>query len=259
MYRVVLVDDEQIILQGLQRAFPWAEYGCEVAGTAMDGREGLELIRQVKPDLLLTDICMPNMDGLTMIAALKSAFPAMQVAVLTAYRDFDYAQKALNLGVCRYLLKPSHMEQLREAVSTMKTRLDEAAPPPAPESEPDPAENTGEAGAFIARAAMEYIRQHYTEHLTLSDVADHVYVSQWHLSKLINRHLQQSFLDIINTLRVERAKELLTDPACRVHDIAALVGYSDVAHFSRIFKKHTGQSPLDYRAGVEVRNLNRRL
>ena len=73
MYRVVLVDDEQIILQGLQRAFPWAEYDCEVAGVAMDGQEGLKLIREVKPDLLLTDICMPNMDGLTMIAALKSA------------------------------------------------------------------------------------------------------------------------------------------------------------------------------------------
>ena len=251
MYRVVLVDDEQIILQGLQRAFPWAEYDCEVAGVAMDGQEGLKLIREVKPDLLLTDICMPNMDGLTMIAALKSAFPVMQVAVLTAYRDFDYAQKALNLGVCRYLLKPSNMEQLREAISTMKARLDEATPMPAvPEPEAEPAESSGEAGAFIARAAMDYIRQHYTEHLTLSDVADHVYVSQWHLSKLINRHLQQSFLDIINTLRVERAKELLADPACRVHDIAALVGYSDVAHFSRIFKKHTGQSPLDYRAGV---------
>ena len=128
MYRVVLVDDEQIILQGLQRAFPWAEYDCEVAGVAMDGQEGLKLIREVKPDLLLTDICMPNMDGLTMIAALKSAFPAMQVAVLTAYRDFDYAQKALNLGVCRYLLKPSNMEQLREAISTMKARLDEGSP-----------------------------------------------------------------------------------------------------------------------------------
>ena len=139
MYRVVLVDDEQIILQGLQRAFPWAEYDCEVAGVAMDGQEGLKLIREVKPDLLLTDICMPNMDGLTMIAALKSAFPAMQVAVLTAYRDFDYAQKALNLGVCRYLLKPSNMEQLREAISTMKARLDEAPPAPSalePEAEP---------------------------------------------------------------------------------------------------------------------------
>ena len=83
MYRVVLVDDEQIILQGLQRAFPWAEYDCEVAGVAMDGQEGLKLIREVKPDLLLTDICMPNMDGLTMIAALKSAFPAMQDAAKT--------------------------------------------------------------------------------------------------------------------------------------------------------------------------------
>lgn len=152
MYRVVLVDDEQIILQGLQRAFPWAEYDCEVAGVAMDGQEGLKLIREVKPDLLLTDICMPNMDGLTMIAALKSAFPAMQVAVLTAYRDFDYAQKALNLGVCRYLLKPSNMEQLREAISTMKARLDEATPMPAvPEPEAEPAESSGEAGAFIAR------------------------------------------------------------------------------------------------------------
>lgn len=124
----------------------------------------------------------------------------------------------------------------------MKTRLDEAAPPPAPESElirrKIPAKRR-----FHARAAMEYIRQHYTEHLTLSDVADHVYVSQWHLSKLINRHLQQSFLDIINTLRVERAKELLTDPACRVHDIAALVGYSDVAHFQPHLQKAQPANP----------------
>ena len=156
MYRVVLVDDEQIILQGLQRAFPWAEYDCEVAGVAMDGQEGLKLIREVKPDLLLTDICMPNMDGLTMIAALKSAFPAMQVAVLTAYRDFDYAQKALNLGVCRYLLKPSNMEQLREAISTMKARLDEAPPAPsALEPQAEPAESSREAAAFIARVAMK--------------------------------------------------------------------------------------------------------
>lgn len=73
------------------------------------------------------------------------------MAVLTAYRDFDYAQKALNLGVCRYLLKPSNMEQLREAISTMKARLDEATPMPAvPEPEAEPAESSGEAGAFIA-------------------------------------------------------------------------------------------------------------
>ncbi|MEG0126877.1 MAG: response regulator, partial [Clostridia bacterium] len=71
MHRVALVDDEQIILQGLKKVFPWAEYGCEVVGTAADGLEGIDLVRKTQPHILLTDIRMPNMDGLSMIAALQ--------------------------------------------------------------------------------------------------------------------------------------------------------------------------------------------
>ena len=89
MYRVVLVDDEALILRGLSTVIPWTEMGCEVVGTATNGQAGLELIRKLKPDILFTDIRMPNMDGLTMLAALGSEFPHMQTAVLTAYRDFD--------------------------------------------------------------------------------------------------------------------------------------------------------------------------
>ena len=92
MYRVVLVDDEHIILDGLSRAVRGAEMGCEVVGTAGNGAEGLRLIRELKPDILLTDIRMPNMDGLSMVAALRSEFPRLQIAVLTAFRDFEYAQ-----------------------------------------------------------------------------------------------------------------------------------------------------------------------
>ena len=109
MYRVILVDDERLIIRGLSTVVPWEKLGCQVAGTAYDGAAGLELIRRLRPDIVLTDIRMPNMDGLTMLAALRSEFPRMQTAVLTAYRDFDYARQALNLGVCRYLLKPSNM------------------------------------------------------------------------------------------------------------------------------------------------------
>ncbi len=243
MYRVVLVDDEQIILQGLQRVFPWAEYGCEVAGTAGDGREGMELIRKVKPHILLTDIRMPNMDGLSMVAALKSEFPDMQISVLTAFRDFDYAQQAIHLGVSRYLLKPSRMDELKEAVSVMTEAL-KALPVP-PEEEND----AGEAGNFVARAAMQYIREHYTEHISLGDVAESVYVSPWHLSKLINGCIGKSFFDIVNGLRIDRAKELLMDPALKVHEIALKVGYSDVAHFSKNFKKAVGLSPMEFRSG----------
>lgn len=244
MYRVVLVDDEQIILQGLQRAFPWAQYECEVVGVASDGREGMDAIRRLKPHIVLTDIRMPNMDGLSMVAALKSEFPDLQISVLTAFREFDYAQQAIRLGVCRYLLKPSRMDELREAVETMTNAL-RALPPEAPENLAE----QGEAGNFVVKAAMQYIREHYAEHISLSEVADSVYVSPWHLSKLINGCLGQSFFDIVNGLRIQRAKELLPDPALRVHEVAIQVGYSDVAHFSKNFKKAVGVSPMEFRQG----------
>ena len=248
MYTVVLVDDEQVILQGLLRVLPWEDYGCRVAGTASDGLEGAALIRKLKPDILFTDIRMPNRDGLNMIAALKSEFPRLQIAVLTAYRDFEYARQAIRLGVCRYLLKPSKMEELKEAIRFMTSALDSLPDGSAPGAVDAP---EGEAaGSFVVKAAINYLEHHYTEHITLSQVADHVFVSQWHLSKLINRHLNKNFFDILNQLRIQKARELLRDPALKVHEIAERVGFADVAHFSKNFKRLTGKSPVEYRAGL---------
>lgn len=245
MYRVVLVDDERLILEGLSKVVPWKNMDCTVAGMACDGREGLALIRRERPDIVFTDIRMPNMDGLTMLAALHSEFPRMQMAVLTAYRDFDYAQQAINLGVCRYLLKPSKMEEITQAIETMTAKLRELLP----EKDGEDAEpEGGEAGSFIVHSALEYMRRHCTERISLTDVAESVYVSQWHLSKLINRHMGQSFFDLLGSMRIERAKELLADPAMRVHAVAEAVGYSDVAHFSKSFKKIVGKTPGEYRA-----------
>lgn len=247
MYRVVLVDDEEIILQGLMKVFPWKEFDCQVAGTATDGLQGLRLVRSLRPHIVLTDIRMPNLDGLQMIAALQSEFPQLQVAVLTAFRNFDYAQQAIRLGVCRYLLKPSKMAELREAVAHMTQVLQGDSPP---QEEPEGGDQS-EAGNFVARAALQFIKQHYTQRISLGDVAENVYVSQWHLSKLINGHLGQSFFDILNGLRIDRAKELLLDPALKVHEIAEAVGYGDVAHFSKNFKKLTGLSPMEYRGSLK--------
>ena len=243
MYRVVLVDDEHMIIQGLSRVVPWQKLGCAVSGTAANGREGLALIRQVKPHMLMTDIRMPNMDGLTMIAALRSEFPDLQITVLTAFRDFEYAQTALNLGVCRYLLKPSKMDELDEAIHTMIARLDAL-----PKAEtPEAAEPAGPAGNYIVRQALDYMRAHCAERLSLGDVAEQVYVSQWHLSKLINKHTNQSFLDILNNMRIEKARQLLAGSGRRIHEVAEQCGYTDLGHFSRNFKKLTGLTPGEFR------------
>lgn len=246
MYKVALIDDEHIILEGLTRVMPWEKLGCSVVGTASDGQQGLELIRDARPDILLTDIRMPNMDGLAMIAAVKSEFPRMQVTVLTAFRDFDYAQRAITLGVCRYLLKPSKMDELNEAIGEMIRRL-QALPPEKKEGVAE----SGDAGSFVVRAALAYMQDHSAEHISLGDVADNVYVSQWHLSKLINRYTGQSFFDLLGGMRIDRAKTLLRDPSMRVHEVAEATGFSDVGHFSKSFKRIVGKTPGEYRAGLK--------
>ena len=245
MYRVILVDDERLIIRGLSTVVPWEELGCEIAGTAYDGVSGLELIHRIRPDIVMTDIRMPNMDGLTMLAAIRSEFPEIQMCVLTAYRDFEYARKALTLGVCRYLLKPSDLEELKEAVRQMASRLD--AMPRLREDNPED-ESVREAGNHLVEAALAYMKEHCTEqHLSLGEVADHVYVSQWHLSKLLNRETDQSFFDLLGGMRIAKAKKLLADPSLRIHEIAEMAGFSDVAHFSRSSKKLTGATPGEYR------------
>ncbi len=267
MYRVMIIDDEDLIVQGLVRAMPWAKYQCEVVGTACDGRAALEAIAKDVPDIIFTDIQMPNMDGLSMIAALRSEHPDLQISILSGFPNFDYAQRAISLGVVRYVLKPSRFAELEEALAQMVKNIEQLAEErkkaakkreelaraqdaarEEAEQEPSFAPQLENAQNFIVHNAQEYIRKHYAEKLTLGDVAEQVYVSQWHLSKLIARYTQQSFFDLVNGARVDKAKELLADPGLRVWEISEMVGFAEVTHFSRIFKKIVGMSANEYRA-----------
>ena len=270
MYRVVIIDDEPIIVEGISKVVPWADYGCEVTATACSGLEGLEIIRKLRPDIIFTDISMPGMDGLSMIAALRVEFPEMMIAILTGYRDFDYAQKAIRLGVNRFLLKPSNMDEIKEALQFMADTLNKrkeqenalktqntAEVPGSPAAEPEGAveQETGgnedssehNAGSFIVKTALKYMEENYTQKITLAEVAEKTYVSQWHLSKLLNGHTGKSFSELLNHIRIEEAKKLLKDPSLRIGDISQEVGFMDVAHFSKVFKKLEGISANEYR------------
>ncbi len=239
MYRVLLIDDESMIVEGLRRVVRWADYNCQVVGTACDAEEGTRLIRELHPHILFTDIRMPGRDGLSMVAALRSEYPDMQVAILTGYRDFAYAQEAIRLGVARFLLKPSKMEEIKEALTVMTERLDKQLP----ETE----ELSQNASSFIVNQALSFMEKNYDQKLTLQAVADQCYVSQWHLSKLLNRYAEKSFYDILNAIRIQKAKELLVDPSLKIGQIGEMVGYADTAHFARTFKKLEGMSANEYR------------
>lgn len=247
MYKVVLIDDEQIIVDGLCRVVKWAEYGCEVAGTACNAQDGAELIRRERPHILFTDIRMPGQTGLTMLAGLRSEFPQMQVTVLTGYRDFAYGQEAVRLGVTRLLCKPSRMSEINEALAAMTERLSVIEAESRSGAREERTLEDDHAGHFIVRQAMEYLQEHYRERISLNDVANACFVSKWHLSKLMSRWGKGNFYDIVNALRIEEAKKLLDESSLKVGEIGFRVGYQDTPHFARVFKSHVGISANEYR------------
>lgn len=243
MYRVVLIDDEVRIVEGLRKVIKWEDYNCQVVATAGSGEEGAEIIRKVRPHILFTDIRMAGQDGLNMVAGLRSEFPDMEVIILTGYRDFAYAQQAIRLGVARFLLKPSKMDEIKEALQYVTAKLDSQKPP----QEDTETEQSQHAGSFLVNQALAYMEKNYQQKLTLQEVADCCFVSQWHLSKLLNRYAEKSFYDILNAIRINKAKELLQDPKLKIGEISEMVGYADTAHFARTFKKVVGMSANEYR------------
>lgn len=248
MYRVMLIDDEPLIVEGLSKVVDWGSCNCEVVATAQDAKEGEAKIREHRPHILLTDINMPHINGLQMLRGLRSEFAPMQVTIISGHSDFALAQEAMRLGACRYLLKPTKMDEIYEAIKAMTEQLAQL-----PEEEVEvPEESGSEANNFVVRQALQFLKDNYKEKVTLGQVAEHCYVSQWHLSKLLNRQVKKNFYDILNQIRIEKAKELLCDGSLRISDVSDLVGYGEAAHFSRVFKKEVGMSANEYRSTLEA-------
>lgn len=124
MLRVFLVEDESTIREALRDTVPWNQVGYEFVGEAGDGEMALPLLRQVKPDVLLTDIRMPFMDGLELRKLVLKEFPRTKIIILSGYDDFDYARKAIDLGVERYLLKPVTKSTLTQVLTEVKEKIE---------------------------------------------------------------------------------------------------------------------------------------
>ena len=243
MKKVVIVEDEELVRRGIAVAVDWQGLGCDLVGEAANGEEGLEVIRREKPDLIVTDVKMPRMDGIEMLRQLRAEGNTAPVILLTAYSDFSYAQSAVKLGAADYLLKPFHDGELEEAVERLK--LGEV-------SERELEQNAGVdlsaggKGKYVMEV-LRYVADHYAEpDMGISQVAESLGISEGHLSHVFKKETGRTLGSYIADYRIQRAKELLRDCRSKVYEVAQQVGYRDITYFSATFKKAVGVSPSEF-------------
>jgi len=410
--RVIIVDDEPLVREGLLHMLRWDKLDCEVVGLAENGIEAIEMVKAVSPDIVITDIMMPGINGLELTEFIMRNNHGTQVIILTGYNEFSFAQEAVKIGAADFVLKPTKVDELEKIIlgkreiilrlrrdKRMKQELQDklfigkphllnkffndllqadlnkldqvirnmeffgfkvisySIVKVKPEryreqiEKPDEAEiikyfsdleeifekealanslkctrlkdhqsliciiysdcdidlsdfehslmkiiesvimkiktdpyitcigrsqtsnnlrhiqkNLFESSKNLYNVSfigdklisvpkkeriiplvLDYIEKHYKEQLLLKDVADALFVSQGHLSRQISKSTSMTFTDILTGYRIEKAKQLLKEPTCRVCEAAQNVGFVDSRHFSQVFKKTVGMTPSDYR------------
>ena len=251
MYRVIIVEDETTVRRGIVLTMNWAALDCVIVGEAANGEEGKELALRLAPDIVVTDVKMPRMDGVEMIQKLKEAGCKSEFIILTAYSDFKYAQSALRLGVKDYLLKPLKEGDLEHSIQNILKPRQESGTDHNADADDLPAvlpsltkaQNT--LNKYVSEA-IQFIYEHYNEDITITTVARSLDISEGYLSRIFKKETSYTFTNYLIFYRIKLAMNLLKNHRVKVYEVADEVGYSDTTYFSSQFKKVVGMSPSEY-------------
>ena len=271
-YSLMVVDDEQPAREHLMKDIAWEKLQVKTLYEAGDGLEALKKIREENVDILIMDIRMPGMDGLELLSAIGELDRKPQVIALSGYSDFSAARAMLSSGlVVDYLLKPASGDALFEAVYRCIDRLEEKqriselefdlnqtraalrrleAGDEEGAAEAEPREGTSGSKAALVRDVKQYLAEHYAEHVTLEDAAGVACIHPTYLSRIFSEVEGAGFSDYLAALRIRKATEYLRDYRLRIYEISEMVGYRNVKHFMKVFKKIEGKTPSEYRENL---------
>lgn len=242
IFSVIVVDDEKLILKNIVRNIEEADTSFKVIATARNGVEALELIKKHTPHVVFTDIRMPVMDGLELTSQINQQFPSIKKVIVSGYDDFNYAKNALKNNIRDYLLKPINNDELKTLLISLKQSLlaelnDTSLLP----------HSTQKTSKEIVMLIQEFIHANYRSQIDLNTISAQFGFSSSYLTKIFVKHAHISPLKYLTEYRMTIAKQLLCNPELSIKSTAELCGYSDPFHFSKLFKKITGESPAGYR------------
>ncbi len=263
MRSLIIAEDEELFRRELTTATPWEDFGFVLKGEASDGPNALRLVKERKPDVLVSDIRMPGMDGLTLLEHIQNEMNESEIPLtvfITGYSEFDYARRALRLGAFDYLLKPLDDSELARVMRSLSEALDsrdksrilegaaERSPALAFFTAYSPPPNRDVSDSYVEKAVAD-ISERYIIGPGIEDVAARLGISEGHLARIFKAKTGFTFNEYLTRYRMSRAVELLRDPAVRIGEVADLVGYRDQRHFSELFRRLVGLTPTQFREG----------
>lgn len=253
VYKVLLVEDEEMIRKGLRYTFDWLKAECVVIDEASNGEEGLLKIRELKPDIVIADINMPLMSGITMIEQSMEEV-LYSCIIISGYDEFHLAKKAIHLGVTEYLLKPVDQNQLNAALDRAKKQFELKRKYEIIEAHAGQFDDvlsfelaSGQVKTSKHVAQMiRYIQDHYAEKISIQDLVDKLDMSATYLNQKFKAETSHTFNEFLNRYRIQQAMRRLKLGEDKVHVIASEVGFKDYKYFSLIFKKYANCTPTQF-------------
>ncbi len=240
--RILIAEDEQRARRGLKDLIMSLGDTYEVVAEVADGKQALEIMQVLKPDIVFTDLKMPCMSGLELIKAAKAAEFKVNFVIISAYEEFEVARQAISLGVSEYLVKPIMRDEVQEllkrltdersgggcdaCVGSLKDRYPDAHP--------------------LVRKSLSFIEAGYASKISQKELAENLGVSQEYLCYLFNKDVGMNFSPFIRGYRIDMAKKLLLSDAVSKDEIPYQVGFSDSKYFHKVFREIAGISVADF-------------
>lgn len=254
-YKVLVAEDELIERKVLCKTLnKYLGEFCDVF-ESRNGREALEIYERENPHIAILDIEMPGINGLEVARKIREIGNPCMILFLTGFDKFSYAKQAISVHAMEYLLKPYNEQELIFAVEEAMQQAShflnssparkKAEEDKAPEKDDESSENA--RLALIREEIRAYIAKHYMEDISMQNAAQAMRYSEAYFCKLFKQCFRVNFSVYLNEYRIEKAKEMMSDPKVNIKDISTVCGYSDSNYFARVFKRVTGQTPSEYR------------
>lgn len=243
-YKYFVVEDEHLIRKNLIKKIESLELPFELAGETSNGMDARLKIEKTCPDLVITDIRMPQFDGLELAEYLNKNYPHTKVIILSGYNDFSYAQSAIRFQVKDYLLKPVTIEALSQSLQDVLVSL---------QSESEKIDSfytdTNKLDQkSICELLEKYLQEHYSQDISLGELSERFGFTSEYLGKIFKKYTGETPSKYLTKLRMNEAKRLLVGkPEMEIQKIGEMVGYKDGFYFSRVFKSYTGIQPSEFR------------